>query len=1333
MTSVIRVAVVLVLAVVSSAVLAAEREPIGLDTYQAADGQSYFALRVTAGQATPAKRHQVVVLFDTSASQAGAYRETALAALESLLKHLPPTDRVKLMAVDLTATAMSDGFVAPGSPELAQAVDKLRARVPLGATDMAAALDAVSQSFANPTTSGRAAIYLGDGISTGGLLASDQFAAQIEALRTKQVPVTSYAIGPRVDGRLLAVVANQTGGNLAVAGGLTWADAHSGVDAGRAAQENQRQAAEVARTLAQWVRAPVLWPQKAAWPDGFNEVYPQRMPPLRTDRATVVIGRGEVREPVNVAIDALDAGRTRHLQWQVIPGRASEDHAYLASLVTGAQADAGLRLPTLGAEGLAECRRLATAGVHDLTQLARQAVATGNHKQAKTLATEVRRRDPGNPIAQAVLRSVDGPARVEDRSGQDRLHLVNQPEGEAEEGTLVDELLEAGEFIESVDQQKQVAADMIRAQVERKLKEARDRMSTDPDGVLAELKLQLAGVKQAAELNPARKAQLIDQIESALKEVSRRAVERDEQLRAQQERVAAAREQRRIVDRLTQTEDKLRQLVQRMNSLIDEGRYREAEEAVGDEVAALAPFDSMPVAAVLRARTLGYHINNQALRVAKQKAFVDTMWQVERSAVPFPDEPPIVYPEASVWEELTLRRKKYASVDLKKSGGAEEEIREALDENTSFEFIETPLNDVVDYLKDLHGIEIQIDQSALDDVGIGTDTPITRSLRGISLRSALRLMLRELDLTYVIRDEVLLITTAEEVESHLTTKVYPVADLVLPIRSSGFQGGLGGLGGGGGIGGGFGGGQGGGGGAFGGGGFGGGGGGQGGFGGGGGGGIFNVADEAPQAKPQEDVLNLGGPKRNTTTNQPLRKRAPSPKTDAQTAVIAIDGSQAPAVFWNDYFAANRPAPKTVRATARQLLRDGRLDHLIALCYGALRGGQPQPWMYETLGLAMEAQRYPKPEIERALMSAADFAETPHDLMQLAGYLARANLDQRALALYRQVVRWQPLYHEAYLHALRLAARSGDVDAIRWATVGALSQAWPSRQAEMVQEARHLATATLQQLKEQKQQDAYQAYKQQLDQALARDLVVQVSWTGEADVDVAVEEPTGTICSLRSPRTSAGGVMLGDGFSRFDDRRGSTLQESYTCARGFAGQYRVVLQRVWGRLTAGKVTVDVYTNYGAKDQQHQRQQIALGSGNHVVEFELKQGRRQEPLAEQQLALAAKNQIALGRAVLAQQLSSLADPEVSESLSQDRVRQARRRNQVGFQPVIISLPEGTNFQASGVISADRRYIRVTSLPLFSAIGDVTTFSFSGGVVDNQTGATNQNLGDAPNVAN
>jgi hypothetical protein len=117
-----------------------------------------------------------------------------------------------------------------------------------------------------------------------------------------------------------------------------------------------------------------------------------------------------------------------------------------------------------------------------------------------------------------------------------------------------------------------------------------------------------------------------------------------------------------------------------------------------------------------------------------------------------------------------------------------EKIRVALRSKTAVDFVETPLSDVVKFLKDKHDIEIHLDKSALEDVGIAADSPITWNLKGISLKSVLRLMLRELDLTYTVRDEVLLITTPEVAGASLCVRLYGVGDLVridesLPISS----------------------------------------------------------------------------------------------------------------------------------------------------------------------------------------------------------------------------------------------------------------------------------------------------------------------------------------------------------------------------------------------------------------------------------------------------------------------------------------------------------------------------------------------------------------------
>jgi hypothetical protein len=119
-----------------------------------------------------------------------------------------------------------------------------------------------------------------------------------------------------------------------------------------------------------------------------------------------------------------------------------------------------------------------------------------------------------------------------------------------------------------------------------------------------------------------------------------------------------------------------------------------------------------------------------------------------------------------------------ASAGLRTQGLAEARIRHALDGKTDCDFTETPLNDVLDYFKSKHDIQIQGDKKALQDAAIDGSQPITLQLKGVTLKSALRLILDELDLAYVIRDEVLLVTTKDVAASLRETRTYPVQDLL---------------------------------------------------------------------------------------------------------------------------------------------------------------------------------------------------------------------------------------------------------------------------------------------------------------------------------------------------------------------------------------------------------------------------------------------------------------------------------------------------------------------------------------------------------------------------
>ncbi|MEM6654411.1 MAG: hypothetical protein AAF596_01285 [Planctomycetota bacterium] len=1344
--------------------------------YRDAAGEAYFSLSV--GPASPAASdaprdgaprdgapRDVVVVVDTSASQAGMYRETALAALDACLGNLSPNTRVRLVAADLEARPMNAGF-QPADQVLDDAAPKLHRETPLGSTDLARIMSSAAAMLDN-TTGPRQVLYIGDGVSSANLLNGPEFAGVVRDLRAARVSVTSYAIGPQRDTRLLAALANQTGGNLYVDQSMVWADEDSGVTLGRAMEENRRRGADAGRTLADWAAGDVYWPERVALGDGVDITYPVDPPPLRSDRDTVLIGRLTAgAESVDLTIDTVANGKASTVAVSRRTPSPNESHAYLARLVEAAERDGGLRLSTIGTAGLDESARLVNRDIDGLTGVAERAVASGDLQNAGRIADAVLRRDPGNPRAKTIQRvvtkrkrpvkpisditpipaddsapSAGGAGTAASAAGDSRdLTLVRTAQAPSEPVAtpppagpiFIDEfdvqnypapsVVADGSYVDSVERRNRVFAQMLEKEVQAVISMARDKMSDSPEDAIQQLKLAMQNVEDAPELLANVRASLMDRLETSLRQASQASVLKDARDREQREAEAAGRERRLLLDRFEREREKERQLMSRFEALIDEGLFEEAQE-VATIVEEVDPMAVTPRVARIYAQTRKLKDRTDEIRRLKAEAWADTLYQNEVAAIPFVGDPPIVYPDAEVWQELSARRlARYGTADTAGEGEAERRINNALQApltSAGLDFTETPLEEVVEFLRDEYEINIQLDTPALDDLGISPDEPVNAAYSNISLRSAMRLMLKQLELTYIVADEVMLITTEEEAETRLVAKVYPVGDLVIskqPIVSGGggFGGGGGGFGGGGGGGGGFGGG---------GGGFGGGGGGQGGFG-GGGGGQFSVPDEPieqPSGDGADDLFLTRGVAPSTATSTTANDDEPAAASASianDLTPVTVDESVPADVFWDNYFASTQHEPAQVRLDARVQMQSRNYHQVVALIQAALRAGQGQPWMYESLGIAMELGGSSAPDIERAIMSAADFTRSPDDLMLIGRYLLQLELDARAAEVYRQVTKINPLRHEAYVLALRAAERSEDVDALRKATVDVLAQAWPQGQQEIHTAATRLAKVTLRRLKEAGHQAEHDRYQAEVNEALARDCVLRVEWTGDADVDLIVQEPGGAVCSLSQPRTAGGGVSLGDGYS-VDPDKSVSFSEVYTCPRGFSGDYRAIVRRVWGDVTANTVTVELFTRGPDGQVQRQRQQINLGEGEALVNFEITNGRRADAVEEQQLARALERQQLVGQTVLAQQLSTLADPDVLPLRPEDRVR-ARRAlaggGAVGFQPVIQVLPDGTQFVVNAVASADRRYVIVRPSPNFTTIGDVSTFTFAGAGEEN-----------------
>jgi len=89
-------------------------------------------------------------------------------------------------------------------------------------------------------------------------------------------------------------------------------------------------------------------------------------------------------------------------------------------------------------------------------------------------------------------------------------------------------------------------------------------------------------------------------------------------------------------------------------------------------------------------------------------------------------------------------------------------------------FEEAPLGSVIDRLRDLTGVPFVLDMKSLEEAGLDPNVPITANVPPSSLRFVLHLLLADLDLTYLIQNDTLRVTTMDEASMNPVVYIYPL-------------------------------------------------------------------------------------------------------------------------------------------------------------------------------------------------------------------------------------------------------------------------------------------------------------------------------------------------------------------------------------------------------------------------------------------------------------------------------------------------------------------------------------------------------------------------------
>lgn len=441
---------------------------------------------------------------------------------------------------------------------------------------------------------------------------------------------------------------------------------------------------------------------------------------------------------------------------------------------------------------------------------------------------------------------------------------------------------------------------------------------------------------------------------------------------------------------------------------------------------------------------------------------------------------------------------------------------------------------------------------------------------------------------------------------------------------------------------------------------------------------------------------------------------PAVSLTAESEPLATDAAT-PNQLWDDYFAKRHPSDVTVRALILKLHTARRHDHVVAAIRAAIRAGQAQPWMYEVLALSLEIEGAPQAEVERALLSQIDFSATDaQSLMMSAAYLTRFKADRPALKLYRQASELAPERPEPYLLGLKIARRLQDDDALVWAVRGVFASAWGDAHEQQHRDAANTVADRARELRESQQAAIADKLEAALADARQVDLRVRLEWSGDGDLDLTVHEPAGTVCSFENTRTTAGGVLTHDGHGPKQEN----CYDEYICAAAFPGVYRLEVRHAWGDIVGKRAKLTVTHHRGTPHESVRVISVPVTEEGSAVRVTVTNGRREQLLA---LPDAAPKALPQASNRIVGELDARAQAAAAR-FRESLFRQvggggivgggtpAVGIGAVGYQPNITIVPDGITLNAQAVVSADRRYVRLTLNPSFNEVIDVLTFTFS-----------------------
>ncbi|HKI17823.1 MAG TPA: hypothetical protein VKA15_08075, partial [Isosphaeraceae bacterium] len=426
-----------------------------------------------------------------------------------------------------------------------------------------------------------------------------------------------------------------------------------------------------------------------------------------------------------------------------------------------------------------------------LADLGRQALAQGAAETAQTFFKKALLLDPKSAVAQRGLREIERA-----RSGVTRVAFqdpapaaaAGQPATPPPPPAVQPPQPQA--TIEQAAAAENIARQELTNDVEQRLQAARNLLNQgQPEAALNQLRLTQNVIRSATNVAEDERNKLDRRIQAQLL-ATYQAEERITSEQAERQRLEAAAEQRvRAVDAFQRNKETIAAMMIQFDTLISEGVYNVLfNGGFGSIAVATAPFyeaqqlaqkanalqrggplpysdnDPAPFAGRFISNAMGFMGQEVQFRSLEQYRFLLTMQDVRRAGIPFPDTITIEYPDAEWWRTMSERRiaRWGRAVDLFDRDPKTKQILAKLEEPISMSFAnETPLDDILKYIRtatttpSFSGIPIYVDPIGLQEAEKSLTSTVQIDLEGVPLKTQLRLLLKQLGLTYTVKDGLL--------------------------------------------------------------------------------------------------------------------------------------------------------------------------------------------------------------------------------------------------------------------------------------------------------------------------------------------------------------------------------------------------------------------------------------------------------------------------------------------------------------------------------------------------------------------------------------------------